>query len=313
MITYPSIYKHVISSKQFDKDFLFKVFHLVDEMKKSPEKYTDELKNKIVTTLFYEPSTRTRLSFESATRRLGGSIISTENANETSSSVKGESLEDTIKIISGYSDFIVIRHFDNDSSEIASSVAGVPIINAGSGKTEHPSQAILDTYTIWDKFKRLDNLKIVIAGDLLRGRTCDSLVRSLLCFSNNEFIFITPDNCRVKEELKEELKLKNIKFRECDCLDTNLLDADVVYMTRIQKERFDCEKEYLEATGKINLTRREVLSMKENSIILHPLPRIDEISIEVDSDPRAHYFKQAHNGLWVRMALLKLLNDHKTA
>ncbi len=303
---------HIISTEQFDVSYLLRLFTLVDQIRKNRKKYQNELKNKIVATLFYEPSTRTRFSFEAAVHSLGGSVITTENATEFSSFAKGETIEDSTKVMASYADFIVMRHFEDDSAEKAMSVASVPIINAGSGKKQHPTQALLDAYTIYHHFGRLDNLKVGFAGDLLRGRTVNSLVYLLAKFPKNKFYFIAPENSKIKKGIKDHLKRKGLKFQETDVLDKYLEEVDILYMTRIQKERFESEKEYEKAKGKLILDLPLVERMKENAIVMHPLPRVDEIAVEVDNNYRAKYFEQAANGLWVRMALLKDMNDHKT-
>jgi aspartate carbamoyltransferase catalytic subunit len=306
----PNPNQYVISTKQFEVDYLLEVFQLVDDMKENPQKYYRELKNKIVATLFYEPSTRTRFSFESAVHRLGGSVITTENAAEFSSSSKGETIEDSTRVMGAYADFIIMRHFDDEASERAMEVTTVPLINAGSGKSQHPTQSLLDAYTIYQNFGRLDNLKIALAGDLLRGRTVGSLVYLLGKFPGNHFCFISPENSRIKEGVKEYLRERDLTFTETDNLESCLRETDILYMTRIQKERFKRRLEYEKAKGNLVLTLAKVQTMKEEAIVMHPLPRVDEISVEVDDDKRAKYFEQAANGLWVRMALLKKLNDY---
>ncbi len=297
--------KHVYSSEQFTTGFITELFALTDKIRANPGDFQDALKGKVIATLFYEPSTRTRLSFESAAVILGAQVISTENAREFSSAIKGETLEDTLKVVEGYADVIIMRHFEDDSAERAQKVLSVPFINAGSGKREHPTQALLDLYTIYREFGRLNNLRVACVGDLLRGRTVYSLVKSMMLFENNSFIFIAPENSRIHADMKNKLNMSNIDFIETDMLDESILrKVDVVYMTRIQKERFDNEAEYLRAKGKLILTNKLVNCMKDDAIVMHPLPRVDEIDVEVDANPRARYFTQAHNGLWVRMAIL---------
>lgn len=304
-------YKHIVESQQFDKEFLNELFETTKYMKENEFNVGDTLKGKVVAMLFYEPSTRTRFSFESASLKLGANTITTENAKEFSSASKGETLQDTIKVVNGYADFIVIRHYEDDSSEIAASVSKVPIINAGAGKGQHPTQALLDVYTIYENFGRLDNLNIAFIGDLLRGRTVNSLIYLLSKFSKNKFCLISPENCRIKEGIKQHLKEHELEFTESEDMDECIKDVDVAYMTRIQKERFEKPEEYEKAKGRFILNKENVNKMKENAIIMHPLPRVDEIQPEVDSDSRAKYFEQARNGLYVRMALLKMLNQHK--
>jgi len=307
---YPSPYTHITHSQQFTPDFLFELFTLTDDIRSNPEKYNDVLRGKIVATLFYEPSTRTRFSFESATYRLGGEVITTENAQEFSSATKGETIEDSIRVISAYADFIVMRHFEEDSSKRAMSTAKVPIINAGSGKSQHPTQALLDVYTIWKEVGKLENIHVAVVGDLLRGRTCDSLVYLLSKFKGTHFSFVSPENCNVKESLKEHLNESGSTYKELDDMNDCISEVDALYMTRIQKERFHNTEEYEAAKGKFILTNGDAEKMKDSAIIMHPLPRVDEIDVAVDRNKRARYFEQAENGLWVRMALLVLLNSN---
>jgi aspartate carbamoyltransferase catalytic subunit len=269
------------------------------------------LRGKIVATLFYEPSTRTRFSFESATYRLGGEVITTENAQEFSSATKGETIEDSIRVMSAYADFIVMRHFEEDSSKRAISTAKVPVINAGSGKSQHPTQALLDVYTIWKELGTLEDIHVAVVGDLLRGRTCDSLVYLLSKFGGTHFSFVSPENCNVKESLKEHLEEEGSTYEEIDDMNVCIEKVDALYMTRIQKERFHNTEEYEAAKGKFILGESDANKMKDDAIIMHPLPRVDEISVNVDVNKRARYFEQAENGLWVRMALLVLLNKNK--
>jgi aspartate carbamoyltransferase catalytic subunit len=310
-IKHISPYEHVLDSRQFDREYIDKIMMLTARMKQNNGKSPRELEGKIVAMLFYEPSTRTRFSFESAAKRLGAETISTENAKEFSSAIKGETLEDSIRITSGYVDYIVMRHPDDDSSYRAARSSEVPIINAGSGKAQHPTQALLDVYTIYENLGRLEDLNVCVVGDLLNGRTVSSLVYLLSKYKGNSFCFVSPPNLRVKPGLKEHLEQEGFSagagYRETDDLDEALREADVVYMTRIQKERMSPE-EYEGSKGRFIINTANIQQMKEDSILMHPLPRVDEISQEVDSDPRAKYFEQAKNGLYVRMALLRTLN-----
>ncbi|MAZ67524.1 aspartate carbamoyltransferase [bacterium] len=307
MGNYPSPYTHTILSQQFTPEFLKEVFELADKIRANPKEYQDALRGKVVATLFYEPSTRTRLSFESAIAKLGGAVISTENAREASSASKGETIEDTIRIISMYADMIVMRHYEDDASLKALATVSVPLINAGSGRSQHPTQALLDVYTIWRERGTVEDLEISVVGDLLNGRTCDSLVYVLAKFPGNTFNFVAPDNCSLKEGLKEHLEENKVEFKEHKAIEDIIETTDVLYMTRVQKERFGDEKEYEKAAGQYILTKGLVERMKKDAIILHPLPRVDEIAVEADLDSRAKYFEQAQNGLWVRMALLVIL------
>ena len=304
-----SPYKHVIRSQQFTFDYIEELFDLADFMKKNEFDVSSHLKNRIVAMLFYEPSTRTRLSFEAAAIRLGASKITTENAKEFSSVSKGETLEDTINIVQSYADYIILRHFEDNSSEIAANISSKPVINAGSGKGQHPTQALLEVYTIQENFKRLDNLKIGVVGDLLRGRTVESLVYLLSKFNNNKFYFISPDNSKIKDGIKNYLLENKIDFIESNDLEENMSDFDVLYMTRVQKERFENIREY--ESAKIILSQKNIKLLNQKSIIMHPLPRVDEISIQIDQDSRSKYFEQARNGLYVRMAVLSIIERNK--
>ena len=307
--------KHICVSQQFTPEYLFELFALAEEMEENSHLYSEVLKNKIICLLFYEPSTRTRFSFESAANRLGAKCLVSENAAQFSSAIKGETIEDTIEMVNHYADFVIVRHVEDDVAYKILNSTKLPYINAGTGKTQHPTQSLLDVYTIYQNFQRLDNLKICLCGDLLRGRTVDSLVYLLSKFKNNKFYFVSPENSRIKSDLKDHLnewqKINNLEFVESDNLINVLPDIDILYMTRIQKERFDNPDEYELANGKFILNLQNVSTMKEQAIILHPLPRIDEIAKEVDADPRAKYFQQARNGVYIRMALLKILNDNK--
>lgn len=291
---------HVLSADQYTKEELDEIFDLAGKIKKNPKKYAKALKGKIVAVMFYEPSTRTRLSFETAILKLGAQVISTENASSNSSSTKGETIEDTIKILQGYADAIVMRHGDVDSSIRAAKVAKVPILNAGAGKGEHPTQALLDMYTIKEKRGSFNGVKVAILGDLVYGRTIHSLLKLLSLYDNVEIYGLSKEAFALPQEYIDLLKEKNIEYKVCHSFDDIPKDVDVLYHTRIQSERFEGDfgkEEYI-----IN---KEVLNQfSENTIVLHPLPRVDEISEDIDDDPRAMYFKQAHNGLYVRMALL---------
>jgi aspartate carbamoyltransferase catalytic subunit len=293
-------------SQQFSKEKLFELFEEANTIRKNPKKYEHKLSGKILATLFYEPSTRTRLSFETAMLRLGGGVISTENAKEFSSAIKGESIEDTARIVGGYCDCIVLRHYTEGSAIKAASVSPVPIINAGDGKGQHPTQALLDTYTIYTEMNRLDNLKIVLVGDLWSGRTVRSLCYLLGKFSNNEIIFVSPDNLKMRDDIKEYLDRHNVKWREEENFEKVLEEADIIYMTRIQKERMS-EEEYEKAKGKYVINETTLQKVKTDSRVMHPLPHVEEIDLKIETeqnDKRIAYFRQAENGLYARMALL---------
>lgn len=300
----------VIEAQQFDKETLGEIFHIADEMKKNPP--TDLLKGKILATLFYEPSTRTRFSFESAIIRLGGGVISTENAREFSSKAKGESLEDSVRVVSGYADVIVLRYHKEGGAKRAQEFSLVPVINAGDGAGQHPTQALLDLYTIKKCFKEIEGLNIAMVGDLLNGRTVRSLCYFLAKhYSANSIFFISPPQTRMKEDIKEYLNKYGVKWVEAAELTSFLPNLDVIYQTRVQKERFEGDsllyEEVKKASEKLTITEQTLKAMKEKAVIMHPLPRLTEISYAVDDDPRAVYFSQAENGLYVRMALLKMI------
>ncbi len=300
---------HIIEAQQFDVPTIQQLFEIAEEMEQVAARggITD-YHNRIMATLFYEPSTRTRFSFETAMHRLGGHVISTENAAEFSSVAKGETLEDTIRILNGYADVIVIRHKEVGSAKRAAAVSRVPVINAGDGAGQHPTQALLDLYTIRKEIGSIDGLRIAMVGDLAQGRTVRSLAYLLSKFQNVTIHFVAPPLLEMKEDILEHLREKNVNFVEETELDKVLPEVDVVYQTRIQKERFgDRIADYEKCRGVYILDRESLKAMKPKSIIMHPLPRLEEIAMEVDSDPRAAYFRQAQNGLYVRMALLSMV------
>jgi aspartate carbamoyltransferase catalytic subunit len=297
---------HVIEAQQFDVPMMLKIFETAEKMEKvvAGGGITD-YQNRIMATLFYEPSTRTRFSFETAMHRLGGHVISTENAAEFSSVAKGETLEDTIRILNGYADVIVIRHKEVGSAKRAAAVSRVPIINAGDGAGQHPTQALLDLYTIRKEIGSIDGLRIAMVGDLAQGRTVRSLAYLLSKFRGVTMYFVAPPLLKMKEDILEHLRERNVTFVEETALDKVLPEVDVVYQTRVQKERFgDRIADYEMCRGVYIINQDTLRLMKPKSIIMHPLPRLDEITMEVDEDPRAAYFRQAQNGLYVRMALL---------
>ena len=308
MLTLPL--KHVIESQQFDRNLLEIVFQVADQMRADllgNRKYAKALDGKIMASLFYESSTRTRFSFESAMLRLGGSVITTENAREFSSASKGESLADSTRIINGYADVIVMRHNEAGSAVKAAAVSRIPIINAGDGAGQHPTQALLDMYTIVSAFPQFTSLKVAMVGDLRYGRTVRSLSYLLTKYDNVEIVFVSPAVCKMEADIKEYLNENNVSWREESDLKKVAKEVDCIYMTRVQKERFHSVDDYKAAASKYILTPEIVKTMKQEAIIMHPLPRVDEIPADVDSDPRARYFEQAQNGLYVRMALLFLL------
>ena len=298
-----------VEAEQFDRAMMEELFDVADEMSKvkpgTPESLM--LQGYIMSTLFYEPSTRTRLSFEAAMGRLGGGIVSTESAGEYSSAAKGETLEDTMRTVEGYADIIVLRHFTAGSAKRAAAVIGKPLINAGDGPGQHPTQALLDVYTIRKEIGRLDNVKIALVGDLANGRTVRSLATSLTQFKNIKFYFVAPPVVRMKDDIKNMLTAKGIEWEEATDLMAVAADVDVLYQTRIQKERFANLDDYESARGKYIIDREVMAALPKTSVVMHPLPRVDEITVDVDTDPRAGYFRQAQNGLFIRMALLKVL------
>jgi aspartate carbamoyltransferase catalytic subunit len=300
---------HVIEAQQFDRDLLAEIFSVTKEMEEVVSRYGSNILNRrIMATLFYEPSTRTRLSFEAAMRRLGGEVVTTESAQEFSSAAKGETLEDTIRIVEGYSDVIVLRHFESGSARRAANVATVPIINAGDGPGQHPTQALLDMYTIQKELGKLDGLAVAMVGDLANGRTVRSLAYLLAKYKDIKLYFVAPPVVRMKDDIKAYLRRHKVPFEEEDDLLEVAQKVDVVYQTRIQRERFgDRIEDYDLARGKYIVDLRLMEVLPEHARVLHPLPRVDEIAPEVDSDPRAAYFRQAHNGLFIRMALLNMV------
>jgi aspartate carbamoyltransferase catalytic subunit len=297
---------HIIEAQQFDVPMLLHLLDLAEEMEKLVKQGgTSDFHNRIMATLFYEPSTRTRFSFETAMHRLGGRVISTENAAEFSSVAKGETLEDTIRIMNGYADVIVIRHYEVGAAKRAAAVSRVPVINAGDGVGQHPTQALLDLYTIRKEIGKIDGLSVAMVGDLAQGRTVRSLTYLLSKFRDIKLYFVAPPLLKMKDDILEHLKERKVWYTEETSLDKVLPEVDVVYQTRVQKERFgDRIADYEQCRGVYVITPESLRLMKNKAIVMHPLPRLGEIAMEVDDDPRAAYFRQAQNGLYVRMALL---------
>ena len=305
---------HIIEAQQFDLPTLAELFQVAEAMEKVVERGgSREFQNRIMATLFYEPSTRTRFSFETAMHRLGGHVISTENAAEFSSVSKGETLEDTIRIMNGYADVIVLRHSEVGASRRAAAVSRVPVINAGDGVGQHPTQALLDLYTIRNEVGAIDGLRIAMVGDLAQGRTVRSLAYLLSKFRDIKMYFVAPPLLKMKEDILSHLREHHVWFQEETVLAKVLPEVQVVYQTRIQKERFgDRIADYQECRGVYIINEECLRLMKPDAIIMHPLPRLDEITMAVDRDPRAAYFRQAQNGLYVRMALLALVLGRRT-
>jgi len=295
---------HLVESQQFDRELLERIFVMADEMKVDPTPY--KIPGKILATLFYEPSTRTRLSFESAMLQLGGNVISTENAKEFSSFSKGESLEDTIEVTSSYADIIALRHFEIGAAKKAAKISNKPIINAGDGAGQHPTQALLDLYTIRNHFDDINKLTICMVGDLRYGRTVRSLCYLLGRFYKAKIIFVSPQICRMEEDIRNFLSKNGIEWEEQNFYQA-IKKSDCIYVTRIQKERFLDMKLYAQAINQFKIDRSVLPAIKEKAIVMHPLPREAEIDPEVDKDPRMIYFEQAQNGVWIRMSLMSYL------
>lgn len=298
--------KSLISITDFTKEEYLKIMRLAADFEENPNQ--NLLQGKVIATLFFEPSTRTRLSFETAINRLGGKIIGFSDSSSSSVS-KGETLHDTIKMVSNYADLIIMRHPMEGSARYASEVSNVPVINAGDGANQHPSQTLLDMYSIMKTQGRLDNINLFLVGDLKYGRTVHSLLMAMLQFDNPIFNFIAPAELAMPNEYKLLLASKGIKYYEHDEFTDIINAADIIYMTRVQKERFIDPVEY-EKVKNIYILRNEMLKdTKENMRILHPLPRINEIHTDVDNNPKAYYFTQAKNGVYARMAIIAhLLN-----
>src|SRR3989338_1153529 len=288
--------KHCISIAQFSRQDIETLLQKAKDIKLSPQNYSLSLLNSIIAMLFFEPSTRTRLSHESAALRLGARVIGFADSNTTSAK-KGETLEDTIRVINGYADAIVMRHPEPGAAQRAATASDIPIINAGDGSNEHPTQALLDLFTIQEKFGTLDGLHITFVGDLKYGRTVHSLIKA---FS----LFHVSIACVSPSLLKLPDTIKTTDIKEYETWDEVAQTTDVLYMTRVQEERFDDKEEYNQLKENYILTSQEAEKFSAKKIFMHPLPRVVELSPDIDSDPRAWYFKQAHNGVWMRMAIL---------
>ncbi|ASJ17270.1 aspartate carbamoyltransferase [Thermococcus chitonophagus] len=299
--------RDVISIRDFSKEDIEFVLSTAERLERELKEkgHLEYAKGKILATLFFEPSTRTRLSFESAMHRLGGSVIGFAEAS-TSSVKKGESLRDTIKTVEQYSDVIVIRHPKEGAARLAAEVAEVPVINAGDGSNQHPTQTLLDLYTIKKEFSKIDGLKIGLLGDLKYGRTVHSLAEAL-AFYDVELYLISPEMLRMPKHIVEELKERGVKVYETSDLEAVIGELDVLYVTRIQRERFPDEQEYLKVKGSYQVNCKVLEKAKEELRVMHPLPRVDEIHPEVDKTKHAIYFRQVFNGVPVRMALLGLV------
>ena len=303
--------KNLIGIEDFSVEEISELIEVSKDIMSNKEKYLEKCKGKILATLFFEPSTRTRLSFESAMLSLGGGVLGFSSA-DSSSTQKGETLADTIKVVSGYSDIIAMRHPKEGAPIVAANNSNVPIINAGDGGHNHPTQTLLDLLTISQEKGRLDNFTIGLCGDLKFGRTVHSLIVALSRYKNIKFFLISPKELKIPEYLKQDiLDRKNIEYTETENLEESIGNFDVLYMTRVQKERFLNEEEYVRLKDVYILDKQKIEKAKKDLCIMHPLPRVNEISTEIDDDPRACYFRQAEYGKYMRMAIiLKLLNEN---
>lgn len=298
--------KHLMSPLDFSVDELDRLFALAGNIEKNPAKYAHACDGRILATCFYEPSTRTRLSFESAMLRLGGEVLGFSEA-ASSSAAKGESVSDTIRIISCYADICAMRHPKEGAPMVAAEKSGIPVINAGDGGHQHPTQTLTDLLTIQTLKGHLGNLTIGLCGDLKFGRTVHSLINALVRYPNIRFVFISPEELKVPDYITDSLKEKGIPYEEVIRLENVMPSLDLLYMTRVQKERFFNEEDYVRLKDFYILDAAKMELARSDMLVLHPLPRVNEISVEVDSDPRAAYFKQAQYGVYVRMALILTL------
>ena len=299
--------RHLMSPLDFSVEELEQLMNLANDIERNPKKYAHACDGKILATLFYEPSTRTRLSFESAMIRLGGKCLGFASA-DNSSAAKGESVSDTIRIVSCYADICAMRHPKEGAPLVASLVSGIPVINAGDGGHQHPTQTLTDLLTIHSMKGRLNNLTIGLCGDLKFGRTVHSLISALVRYEGIRFVLISPDELRVPDYIRNDvLKANHVEFEEVTKLEDALPNLDLLYMTRVQKERFFNEEDYVRMKEFYSLDKSKMDLAKPDMLVLHPLPRVNEISVEVDNDPRAAYFKQAQYGVYARMALILTL------
>ena len=304
--------KNLIDIKDLTVDEIQELIEVAKDIMQFPEKYVEKCKYKKLATLFFEPSTRTRLSFESAMMELGGNVLGFSSADSSSTS-KGESVSDTIRVVGGYCDIIAMRHPKEGAPLVASLKSTVPIINAGDGGHNHPTQTLTDLLTISCEKGRLENLTIGLCGDLKFGRTVHSLITAMSRYKNIKFVLISPDELKIPDYIKQEILNKNkIEYVETNDIEEYMNELDILYMTRVQKERFFNEADYIRLKDYYILNNEKLEKAKKDLCILHPLPRVNEIATEVDDDPRACYFKQAKYGKYIRMALiLKLLDEAK--
>ena len=302
--------RHLMKPLDFSVEELNALFDLAKDIEANRAKYAHACDGKILATCFYEPSTRTRLSFESAMLSLGGQVIGFASADSSSAS-KGESVSDTIRVISCFADICAMRHPKEGAPMVAAAKSKIPVINAGDGGHQHPTQTLTDLLTIRSLKGRLDNFTIGFCGDLKFGRTVHSLIHALVRYENINFVFISPDELKVPDYIIDELKEHNIPYEEVISLEEHIGELDLLYMTRVQKERFFNEEEYVRLKDFYILDKKKMAKAKEDMLVLHPLPRVNEISVEIDDDPRAAYFDQVQYGRYVRMALILTLLDIK--
>ena len=299
--------RHLMNPLDFSVEELDKLMDLANDIEKHPEKYSEKCKGKKLATLFYEPSTRTRLSFETAMINLGGSVIGFASADSSSAS-KGESVSDTIRVISCFADICAMRHPKEGAPFVASTKSSIPVINAGDGGHQHPTQTLTDLLSIRSIKGRLNNLTIGLCGDLKFGRTVHSLISALVRYEGVSFVLISPPELKVPDYIRNDvLEKNNIPYKEVTDLDTAMHELDILYMTRVQRERFFNEEEYIRMKDCYILDKAKLSRAKDDMLILHPLPRVNEISVDVDDDPRAGYFKQVQYGVYARMALILTL------
>lgn len=298
--------RHLISPLDFTVEELDDLLSLASDIEKNPDKYKKACEGKKIATLFYEPSTRTRLSFEAAMINLGGQVLGFSEAS-SSSAAKGESVADTIRMISCYADICAMRHPKEGAALVAANNSSIPVVNAGDGGHQHPTQTLTDLMTIKSLKGRLDNVTIGLCGDLKFGRTVHSLINALLRYDNVRFILISPEELKVPEYIIENIKKAGAEYQEVTKLEDVIGELDLLYMTRVQRERFFNEEDYIRLKDSFILDKKKMSMAKDDMLVLHPLPRVNEISVEVDKDPRAVYFKQVQYGVYVRMALILTL------
>ena len=299
--------KHLLNPLDLSVEEIYKLIHLAQAIIEDPKKHSKVCEGKKLATLFYEPSTRTRLSFEAAMLNLGGSILGFHSA-DSSSATKGESVADTIRVISGYADIAAIRHPKEGAPRVASMYSKIPVINAGDGGHQHPTQTLTDLLTIYLLKHRLSDMTIGMCGDLKFGRTVHSLISALVRYSGIKFILISPDELKIPDYIRQDIIIKNnVEFIETSSLESSIPELDILYMTRVQRERFFNEEDYIRLKDSYILDKHKMQNAKNDMYILHPLPRVNEINPELDNDERAKYFEQAQYGVYIRMALIMTL------